>query len=84
MYIEEFLKNHPDLHHEDMALLVRQLEPSSKGLPLELYVFTKTTEWAEYEIIQAEIFDHLVATAALFDLQVFQEPASGDFAALAS
>ena len=63
-----------------MDFIVRELAPTSTGLPVELYVFTKTTKWNEYEQIQAEIIDHLLAAAAFFDLRLFQEPAGSDFA----
>jgi miniconductance mechanosensitive channel len=66
-----------------MALLVRELSPSPMGLPLEVYVFTKTTDWFAYESIQAEIFDHLLSVAPFFDLRVFQQPTGLDFASLA-
>ena len=82
-YVTEYLKNRQDLHHRDMTLLVRQLAPGPTGLPLEIYVFTKTVDWIKYEDIQADIFSHLVAVVPLFDLQVFQEPAGSDFRALA-
>lgn len=80
-YIEAYLKNHPDIHTQKMDFIVRELEPTSAGLPVEMYVFTKTTKWNEYERIQAEIVDHLLAAAAFFDLRLFQEPAGSDFAA---
>ena len=57
---------------QDLTLLVRQLESGPTGVPLELYLFTSTTEWAEYEIIQANIFDHLFAILPTFDLEIFQ------------
>ncbi|MGP1439196.1 MAG: mechanosensitive ion channel family protein [Treponema sp.] len=57
---------------QDLTLLVRQLESGPTGIPLELYLFTSTTEWAEYEIIQANIFDHLFAILPTFDLEIFQ------------
>ena len=79
-YIESYLKSHPQIHTEKMDLIVRELAPSSTGLPVELYVFTKTIKWNEYEQIQAEIIDHLLAAAAFFDLRLFQEPAGSDFA----
>jgi miniconductance mechanosensitive channel len=63
-----------------MDFIIRELAPTSTGLPVELYVFTKTTKWSEYERIQAEIIDHLLAAAAFFDLRLFQEPAGSDFA----
>jgi miniconductance mechanosensitive channel len=78
-YIEQYLRNHPHIHQEGMTFLVRQLAPGPKGVPLEIYVFTKTTEWVAYEKIQADIFDHLLASVPLFDLRVFQEPTGMDF-----
>jgi miniconductance mechanosensitive channel len=81
-YVANYLKNRPDLHQEGMTLLVRQLAPGPEGLPLEIYAFTKTVAWEEYEAIQAEIFDHLVAGMPKFDLQVFQQPTGADFRAM--
>jgi miniconductance mechanosensitive channel len=81
-YIEAYLKNHPDIHTQKMDFIVRELAPTSTGLPVEMYVFTKTTKWDEYECIQAEIVDHLLAAAAFFDLRLFQEPAGADFTAI--
>jgi len=78
-YAEAYLKNHPDIHTKKMDFLVRELEPLPTGLPLEIYAFTKTTKWNEYERIQAEIFDHLLAAAKFFDLHLFQEPTGSDF-----
>lgn len=80
-YIEAYLKNHPDIHTTKMDFIVRELAPTSSGLPVEMYVFTKTTKWNEYERIQGEIVDHFLAAAAFFDLRLFQEPAGSDFAA---
>ncbi|MDP6015900.1 MAG: mechanosensitive ion channel [Candidatus Latescibacteria bacterium] len=77
-YVAAYLHSHPDIH-EDMTFLVRQLAPTPKGLPLEIYVFTTTTAWGEYESIQSDIFDHLLAVAPQFDLRVFQEPAGSDW-----
>jgi miniconductance mechanosensitive channel len=79
VYIEAYLKNHPQIHNKKMDFIIRELEPTSTGLPVEMYVFTKTTKWNEYERIQAEIIDHLLAAAAFFDLRLFQEPAGADF-----
>jgi len=81
-YVTAYLKSRQDLHQEQMTLLVYQLEPGPTGLPIEIYAFTKTVEWAEYETIQADIFSHLVAAVAEFDLRLFQEPAGMDFQAL--
>jgi miniconductance mechanosensitive channel len=78
-YIESFLKSREDIHREGMDLLVRSLAPSPDGLPVEVYVFTKTTVWKEYETIQAEVFDHLLAAIPNFDLKVFQQPTGLDF-----
>ena len=81
-YVINYLKSRPDLHQEGMTLLVRQLDPGPTGLPLEIYTFTKTVEWLEYEAIQAEITDHLLGVLPQFDLRVFQEPTGADFRAL--
>ncbi len=78
-YLEAYLRNQPKIHQEGMTFLVRQLAPGPTGVPLEIYVFTRTTEWIEYERIQADIFDHLLAAASVFDLRVFQEPTGRDF-----
>ncbi len=80
-YIEAYLKNHPDIYSRKMDFLVRELAPGPTGLPIEIYVFTKTTRWPEYERIQAEVFDHLLASTQFFDLRLFQEPSGSDFAA---
>jgi miniconductance mechanosensitive channel len=79
-YIEAYLKNHPEIHTKKMDFIIRELAPTATGLPVEMYVFTKTTKWSDYERIQAEIIDHLLAAAAYFDLRLFQEPAGSDFA----
>ena len=77
-YVTAYLHNHPRIHQEGLTFLVRQLEPGPKGLPIEVYVFTRTTAWVEYEDIQADIFDHLLAAAPEFDLRVFQDPTDKD------
>jgi miniconductance mechanosensitive channel len=82
-YIEQYLKNHPRIR-QDMTLMVRQLDPTPEGLPLEVYCFTKTVAWGEYEAIQADIFDHLYAIIDQFELAVFQMPTGADFRTLAS
>jgi miniconductance mechanosensitive channel len=83
-YIEAYLRNREDIHQTQLTFLVRQLAPSPNGLPLEVYVFTTTTEWAKYEHIQADIFDHLLAAASHFDLRIFQNPTGLDFSNLAA
>jgi miniconductance mechanosensitive channel len=79
-YVEAYLRAHPRIHHEGMTLMVRQLEPEPVGLPLQLYCFTTTTAWTEYEGIQADIFDHLFAILPEFGLRVFQQPTGADVA----
>lgn len=74
-YLETYLHGRPDIH-DDMTFLVRQLQPTDKGIPIEIYVFTTTTEWADYEDIQADIFDHILAVIPEFNLRVFQLPSS--------
>jgi miniconductance mechanosensitive channel len=78
-YIEAYLRSRDDIHQVGMDLLIRSLAPSPDGLPIEVYVFAKTTVWKEYENIQAEIFDHLLAAVPNFDLRVFQQPTGLDF-----
>ena len=80
-YVEAYLKNHPQISQE-MTFLIRQLAPTSKGLPIEIYVFCKDKVWANYEAIQGDIFDHILAIIPVFDLQAFQEPAGKDFRGL--
>lgn len=76
-YVERYLRSHPGVHQR-MTLLVRQLSPTADGLPLEIYCFTNTVAWAEYEAIQSDIFDHLLAILPEFGLRVFQHPSGGD------
>lgn len=80
-YLEVYLHQHPMIN-QDMTFLVRQLQPTEKGLPVEIYVFCKDQRWANYESIQADIFDHIFAVIPEFDLKVFQEPAGADFSKL--
>lgn len=81
-YVDAYLKRIPELH-EDMTFLVRQLAPTEKGLPMEIYVFSREQRWAYYEALQADIFDHLLAAAAEFDLQLVQIPTGADVRSLA-
>ncbi|UBM61797.1 mechanosensitive ion channel family protein [Candidatus Sulfidibacterium hydrothermale] len=80
-YLKAYLQHREDIR-KDMTFLVRQLPPSEKGIPIEIYVFTKTTAWAEYEDIQADIFDLILAVLPEFGLRVYQFPKSGDLAQL--
>ena len=81
-YVEAYLRQHPMIH-KDMTFLIRQLSPSENGLPIEIYVFCKDTNWTAYEAIQADIFDHILAVVPEFDLLVFQEPSGSDFQKIA-
>ena len=76
-YIVRYLRNHP-LINQEMTLLVRQREPTADGLPIQIYCFTATTDWAEYEDIQSDIFDHILAIVPEFGLRVFQHPSGED------
>ncbi len=76
-YLKGYLTNHPKVHNE-MTFLVRQLQPSEKGLPIEIYVFSRDQEWAKYEDLQADIFDHVLAVIPEFDLRVYQNPTGDD------
>jgi miniconductance mechanosensitive channel len=80
-YIIAYLKNHPKIH-QGMTFLVRHLEPTQHGLPIQIYVFSNDQVWANYEAIQADIFDHLLAAVPEFDLRVFQNPSGYDFSRL--
>jgi miniconductance mechanosensitive channel len=82
-YIEAYLRSRQDIHSDGMTFLIRQLAPGPTGLPIELYIFTTTVDWIEYEMIQAEIFDHLLAAASYFDLCIFQQPTGRDVSMLA-
>lgn len=81
-YVIAYLRAHPELTDRGFTLMVRQLSPTPQGLPLEIYCFTDTTEWAVYERIQADIFDHLIAILPEFGLRLFQEPSGLDFQSL--
>ena len=82
-YIEAYLQNNSKIHPE-MTFLIRQLEPTARGLPIQIYVFTNDTDWVRYEGIQADIFDHLLAIIPEFGLKVFQSPTGKDFSKLRS
>ena len=76
-YALNFLKEHPGIR-QDMTLIVRQLDAKGEGIPLELYCFTKTTAWRDYEGILSDIFDHMIAILPEFNLRLYQKPAGGD------
>lgn len=81
-YVEAYLHEHPLIHQEGMTFLVRQLAPTEKGVPIEIYVFVNDIRWVHYEAVQADIFDHLFAAVHWFDLRLYQAPAGGDVRAL--
>ena len=70
-YIQSYLENHPKIH-QGMTLLVRQLQPTSEGLPIEIYCFTNITQWSDYEAVQSDVVDHILAKLPEFGLRVFQ------------
>jgi len=77
-YVLSYLKAHPKIH-DQLTLIVRQLAPTSKGLPIEIYCFSNDTAWSNYEGIQSDIFDHLLSILPEFGLEAFQEPTGSDF-----
>ena len=81
-YIKTYTYNNPKIR-TDFMFEVRQLQPTQFGLPIELFMFTNTTDWNEYEIIMADLFDHIIAVAALFHLEIFESPSSEDMQAIA-
>ena len=81
-YTEAYLRAHPSISKE-LTLLVRQLQPTENGLPIEIYAFTNVIDWLPYEAIMADIFDHILAAAREFDLSIYQNPTGGDFSKLA-
>jgi miniconductance mechanosensitive channel len=81
-YLTAYLKDNPYLH-QDFSIMVRQLQPTESGLPLEIYAFSKEQEWERFEKIQSDIFDHVLAGIKFFDLQLFQNPSGKDFQTLA-
>ncbi len=72
-YITSYLENYPGLN-KDMILLCRQLQPTSQGIPLEIYTFSKDQRFEQYEYIMADIFDHIFASIPYFDLQIYEMP----------
>ena len=76
-YVDYYLRHHPKVHKE-MIMLVRQLQPTAQGMPIEMYFFSADTAWIRYEHLQAEVFDHILATLHKFDLKVFQSPTGLD------
>ncbi|MWV28795.1 mechanosensitive ion channel family protein [Aurantiacibacter rhizosphaerae] len=83
-YVIAYLRAHSELKGAGFTLLVRQLDPTPQGLPLEIYCFADTTDWNEFERIQADVFDHLIAILPEFGLRLFQEPSGLDLQGLKS
>lgn len=82
-YLEHYLETHPDINHT-MLTMVRQLEPTNAGLPLQLYFFANAVEWKAFEHVQSDIFDHVYAVVAEFGLRIYQSPAGADIASLSA
>ncbi|SPL72061.1 mechanosensitive ion channel family protein [Acinetobacter stercoris] len=82
-YIEQYLQNHPRIA-QNQTMIVRQMQPTSEGLPLEVYAFTNTTVWKDYEAIQSDIFDHLLAIIPEFGLKIYQSPSGADLQLISS
>jgi len=82
-YIKAYLKNNKHIH-DNMTFLVRQLSPKETGLPIQIYVFSNNTNWVEYEEIQSDIFDHLLAALNQFDLKIYQRPSGNDLSKINS
>lgn len=80
-YLVSYLEAHPGIH-QDMTLLVRQLDPTSEGLPIQIYAFTNTTNWNAYEDIQSDIFDHLLSVLPEFQLRAHESPTGHDVRSL--
>lgn len=82
-YLLRYLENHPKINQE-LTLLVRQLEPTANGIPIQVYAFCNDIAWANYEAVQSDIFDHILAVVSQFELEVFQNPSGSDFKSLIS
>ncbi len=76
-YLQQYLINHPKIHTK-LTFLIRQLPPGTTGLPIEIYVFSNDIDWINYESIQSDIFDHIIASLSRFDLRVYQQPSGYD------
>lgn len=80
-YALAFLKQNPEIR-QDMAMMVRMMEPTSEGIPVEVYCFTAVTAWVEYERIQGDVFDHLLAILPELGLRLYQQPSGADIGAM--
>ncbi len=75
-YINSYIENHPGVN-SDLTIMCRHLQPTDKGIPLEIYMFTKDKRWINHEYIMADIFDHIIAAVGYFDLELFELPSQG-------
>ncbi|MFO7962673.1 MAG: mechanosensitive ion channel [Desulfobacterales bacterium] len=80
-YVDSYLRNHPMINAQ-MIVMVRQLEPTDHGLPLQVYAFCRDKAWVNYEAVQSDVFDHLLAILPEFDLRIFQNPSGHDMTLL--
>lgn len=71
VYVEKYLKDHP-MTNDNLTLMCRQLEPTSQGIPIQIYTFSKDKEWTKYEGLTSDIFDHLLSSVIYFDLECFE------------
>lgn len=81
IYIEKYLEQHPNIYPNipPYTTMVRHLDPTEKGIPIQIYAFSKIQDWVEYEKVQADIFDHILAVISEFELSIFQNPTGDDF-----
>jgi miniconductance mechanosensitive channel len=77
-YIDTYINKHSAIN-KDMTIMIRQLQPTSQGIPLEVYAFSSDKRWANYEYIMADIFDHLLAAVPYFELELFELPNNANF-----
>jgi miniconductance mechanosensitive channel len=78
--MQTYIENHSGINKE-MTMMVRQLAPTTQGIPIEIYAFSRDKRWQNYEYIMADIFDHLIAAVPYFNLEVFELPSSSSFMA---
>jgi len=83
-YVETYLEKHPKIHSSQLPyiIMVRHLQPTDRGLPIQIYGFSKEQQWKRYEQVQADIFDHILAVVPEFELRIFQNPSGDDFRSL--
>ncbi|TYA69490.1 mechanosensitive ion channel, partial [Seonamhaeicola marinus] len=77
-YVQTYIEQHSAIN-KDMTIMVRQLQPTTQGLPIEIYAFSSDKRWINYEYILADIFDHVIAAVPYFELEIFELPSSSTF-----